>query len=243
VLNREQANSQIAKNIGSHGYHFYIIAGGAVPRYAYTIGLSASPVSSELIFAGAYRYLAAEVEEILRVVVAHLLGSGERSSGGMDIGVLRTFSLRAVHKCWVDALAFGAMDYYSNPEIAFLQIVPDDDGRSIDVPDMRRPLKEGESSPWQWLWQDWSYPIPEGSTAATEIAVLEGKTVTEAGRWEPDGWELFAGDASLVDKSNVRVVPIGTLVAADATLLPILELEVGKAMWRSDVDGEWHEWN
>ena len=46
---------------------------------------------------------------------------------------------------------------------------------------------------WGWLAEDWNYPVPEKSIAATNLDALRGKPITEVMRWEEEEWEMFAG--------------------------------------------------
>jgi len=39
----------------------------------------------------------------------------------------------------------------------------------------------------------------------------------------------------------MRVVPLGTLVAADPSLVAVVNLDVGAGLWRDEVS-EWHPW-
>jgi len=71
---------------------------------------------------------------------------------------------------------------------------------------------------------------------------LRGERVTEAARWESDQWELFAGPGPDVTPDQVRMVPLATLLAIDATLQPVVQLDVGRALWRDDQGGDWQAW-
>lgn len=65
--------------------------------------------------------------------------------------------------------------------------------------------------------------------------------MTEACRWEDDYWELFAGVGPDVPREETRIVELGTMLAADPSLAPIRDLEVGGGIWRED-GSEWHVW-
>ncbi|HEV2960515.1 MAG TPA: hypothetical protein VG649_01720, partial [Candidatus Angelobacter sp.] len=65
----------------------------------------------------------------------------------------------------------------------------------------------------------------------------------EVMRWEEDDWEIFAGDGPDVPKHELRVAPLGTLVAADESLVPVVHLAIGEGLWRdADPGSEWHAW-
>ena len=96
---------------------------------------------------------------------------------------------------------------------------------------------------WRWLREPWTYPVPDDSTAVTNLAALRGERITEASRWEVDEWEMFAGAGPDVPQDEMRVVPIGTLVAADESLAPVVHLAVGEGLCRDPEPGsEWHPW-
>jgi hypothetical protein len=135
----------------------------------------------------------------------------------------------------------GAFDYYQKREIPALQIIPDKEHWTIDVPDMTAPWSATLEPVWRWQREVWTYPVPKEATATTDLAALRGKRVTEAVRWEEDHWELFAGAGPDVSKDELRVVLLGTLVAADPSLMAVINLEVGAGLWRDDIS-EWHPW-
>lgn len=69
--NKEEWLKLIASNIEQSGHHITMVKGGTCPRFAYTIGLSAS-VSIELVFAGGIELMADEVMVVLNQVSQHL---------------------------------------------------------------------------------------------------------------------------------------------------------------------------
>lgn len=75
------------------------------------------------------------------------------------------------------------------------------------------------------------------------FAALRGAPITEAARWEPDQWELFAGPGPDVRKEDVRAIPLGTLIGVDPSLDEVVRMDVGRALWR-DVDDlkKWQIW-
>ena len=95
---------------------------------------------------------------------------------------------------------------------------------------------------WQWKHVPWSFSAPRSSTAATNLAALRGERVTEAARWEEDQWELFAGEGPEVLEDEVRLVPLGTLLGADPSLLAVTSLPIGGALIRDPDEGEWEPW-
>ena len=74
------------------------------------------------------------------------------------------------------------------------------------------------------------------------LKALQGEPITELMRWEKDEWEMFAGPGPEVQKEDTRVVSLGTILGIDNTLLPAVDLETGKGLWRTDRDSEWQNW-
>jgi hypothetical protein len=60
-------------------------------------------------------------------------------------------------------------------------------------------------------------------------------------RWEEDEWELFSGPGPDIPKDELRVVPLGTLIASDSSLDRIVKLSVGTGLRREGMS-EWHPW-
>jgi hypothetical protein len=95
---------------------------------------------------------------------------------------------------------------------------------------------------WKWLEIAWEFPVSPKSEAVTNLDALRGGTVTEVMRWEATNWELFSGAGPDVEKSDIRKVPLGILLGHDATLECIVNLEIGRGVWREGKDHEWHSW-
>jgi hypothetical protein len=230
----------IERNIRQHGFHIYSIGASSTPRFTYTIGIHDTH-GAELVLAGGLYYSVAEVGRIIHAIRAGLV-AGAPCSATFSVDTLGTFTLRAAHPSWTRALLLGALDYYSVPDIAAYQIVPDAAHTTIDVPDMRLAWSATTEPVWQWLHEAWRHPVPETSIAMTHLAVLRGARITEVMRWEEDEWEMFAGDGSTVSDEDARVVPLGCLVASDPSLLPIVDLAVGEGLWRDATTGAWNAW-
>ena len=137
----------------------------------------------------------------------------------------------------------GALDYYKVGFINTLQIVPDKEHWTIDVPDLSRPFDAEDQPVWRWLNQDWLLPVPAESSAVTNLDALRGQVLTEVARWEPDQWEMFAGAGPDVVSEDIRVVPLCVLVGNDDSLHKIVStLGVGEAVWRDAEEKVWHPW-
>lgn len=237
---RKQALDQIQGNISRRGHHVYVVSGGATPRFAYTIGVSES-IGLELILAGAVFYMKDEVLTIVNDIAAQL--KAHRDQKVFEVAGQGSFTLREVHASWTTALLLGALDYYRVRDVPALQIVPDEAHWTVDVPNLTAPWSATTAPVWRWLHAPWTYPIPTDSTATTDLAALRGERVTEAMRWEEDEWEIFAGDGPDVPKDEIRVVPLGTLLGADESLVPIIKLSRGEGLLRDhDPNSCWRPW-
>jgi hypothetical protein len=235
---RRRALNDIRENIARSGQHIYMVMGDTTPRFAYTIGVSES-VGVELILAGAVFYMRDDVPKIIHSTVAHLRAARDREP--VEVAGLGSFTLRNVDSSWARELMLGVFDYYQKKDIPALQIVPDQDHWTIDVPNMSIPWSVAEEPVWKWLREPWTYPVREDSTAITDLAALRGDRVTEACRWEEDEWELFAGAGPDVPKDEMRMVALGTLLAADPSLERVVSLTIGTGLWRDD-GSDWHPW-
>lgn len=231
----------IKSNIENHKYHLTTVNSTLEPRYAYTIGLSVL-FDFELIFAGGAIYLKDELSLIFDAIVEELSNDKSISSRNISVGSLGSFSLCTVDSSWSKLMMLGVFDYYKTDHITALQIIPDSGHSTLDIPDMTKDLNRSLDPVWQWLIRKWDYAAPEDSTVVTNIKALLGEVITEVMRWEDNAWEMFAGDGSEVQKDDVRVVSLGTILGIDRTLLPVINLDVGKGLWRESVKSDWNNW-
>jgi hypothetical protein len=236
---KAEALEIIERNIADFGHHIYLVTGEASPRFAYTIGLS-STVGSELLLAGASFYSADQVRQIINRIGDVLKQSGDVSK--VDLDELGTFTLKKASPEWIESLMLGAVQYYSGKSVSAWQVLPDEDHWTVDVPKLHESPTAAANRPWTWFFEKWPYRVPRHSIAMTNLAALKGATITEAARWEETEWELFAGPGPDVKREDARVVPLGVLLGADATLRAVVDLEVGGALWRDDEGGDWNVW-
>ena len=237
-LTRQAALERIRDNIARHGHHVYTISGGGpLPRYVYTVGLS-ERIGAELILAGAIFFMADDTRRIINTIATDW-ASGKKSYA---IDSLGRFSLRKADFSWTSGLMLGAVDYYGNTSINAWQVVPEPACWTLDIPDMCKPWSADEEPVWQWMRVPWTLSVPSSSNAVTDLAALRGGRVTEAARWEEDEWELFSGDSSNLPEEEARIVPLGTLLSVDSSLIPIVTLPVGSALIRDSDEGEWEQW-
>ena len=231
----------ISENIERVGHHVAVVQQSTVPRFGYTIGLKNS-VGFELILAGGSIFLLDELIEIMNSIARNCKERVFSSSHNIKAGSHGVFALRRSHASWVEMLMLGAIDFFDDPAIETYQIRPDPAHITIDVPDFAVAWSPQREPAWRWLRESWELPIPSTSTALTSLAALRGERITEASRWELDEWEMFAGSGPDTPSDEVRVVPIGTLLAVDGTLESVISLDVGKSLWRDANDTEWNEW-
>jgi hypothetical protein len=242
MTNRTEFFSRIRANIDSNGYHVTLVSSACLPRYAYTIGCK-EIFGSELIFAGGEYYSKSDISTIIDQIIIELKKtSADWQSISLSIDSLGSFSLSKVDQSWSKLLALGVFDFYDQEEIQTLQILPDQEHRTFDIPDMSIEFNVASQPVWQWLIREWDYPIPSNSTAVTNLKVLYGEKATEVMRWEAGEWEIFSGAGPDVPKKDMRVVPLAILIGIDKSLEPVIHLEIGKGFWRDSNELVWNNW-
>jgi hypothetical protein len=241
-LDKASARQLIERNIATSGYHVYIVGGGALPRFAYTIGVSGT-LGAELVLAGSLFFSNKDAKEIIDTA-RNRLAATRKLDGNVSVGGLGTFTLRKTHPSWTSSLLLGAIDYYKDARttVSAYQLVPDSEHDSLDTPRLDLEWSIKRDPAWRWLNEPWPYPVPSDSTAMTNLNALRGSPVTEATRWEEDHWEMFAGAGPDVAQEDARQVPLGVLLALDPSLKPVTDLQVGAGLWREDADADWNVW-
>jgi hypothetical protein len=231
----------VQSNIDRYGYHITIVGGAIEPRFAYSIGLS-TQFNFELVFPGGIYYLKEQVLQIFDEIIDNLKAGSWILDQRITIDTLGEFSLSPVHLSWSKMMLLGVFDFYKKADMQAYQIVPDAIHFTYDIPDMSREWSVSTEPVWQWLNRKWPYKVPESSTVTTNLDALQGEPITELMRWEEGEWEMFAGSGPDVQKSDMRVVSLGTILGIDNTLLPAVDLEIGKGLWRTDRDSKWENW-
>ena len=231
MMEKSEFLRRISLNIASFGYHVTVVTGGALPRYAYTIGCK-DTVGAEFAFAGGEYYSQAQVGEILRAIVSFANQEPNLPHLSMPVGSLGSFSVVQADTSWSKLLLLGAFDYYNQADVPVWQIVPDGNHRTLDIPDMSQVFEAAFQPVWQWLTREWNYPIPSGSMALINLPVLFGEKATEVTRWEKDDWEIFSKAGPDVQKEDIRMVPLGVLIGLDKALERTAYLPIGKGIWR-----------
>lgn len=226
---------RIRANIDHHGVHVTLVGASRTPRFLYTIGLGPR-TGAELIFAGGAWFSKAEAQRVVDTCAA------APAVDRVEVPDLGAFEVRPVHPSWVRVLLLGACDLYAGSEVRALQLVPEAGHWTVDVPDLSRALAPGSEPIWRYLTEPWDLPVGQDATAVTNLEALRGAAVTEAMRWELDQWELFAGPGPEVVPEEARCVPLVTLLGADPSLRAIVDLAVGRGLWREGAGEPWHDW-
>lgn len=229
MLQRSDLFARIRSNINKFGYHVTVVTGGALPRFAYTIGFSTT-LGAAFIFAGGEFYSQSQVREIMAANISVVSTAADWLTQTIQTDSLGHFSLVKVHASWATLLVLGSFDYYNQSTLPVWQIVPDAAHHTLDVPALAQPFDEAVQPIWQWLTRKWAYAIPVESMAVMNLLVLRGAKATEVMRWEETDWEIFAGAAPDISKADMRMVPLDTLLGIDASLQVAVDLEVEKGL-------------
>lgn len=231
---------KIQSNIEKFGCHIYLILGSSSPRTIYTIGLN-HELRYELIFAGAAFYSNDEAVEIVNKISKQKIHFN-KSECYINLGQHGNFILRKIDQSWIDILMLGAIDYFENNSFNSYQIIPVDEFKTIDVPDMSQVFDTKLEPIWKYEQVNWDLQISKESIAITDLDALRGKHITEAVRWEDQQWEMFSCSGPDVLKEDVRLVPLSTLVAFDPSLVHVTELDLEEGVWRESKDDKWIDW-
>lgn len=242
---RHRMLERIRSNIHNHGRHIYAVAAGSSPQFLYTIGLYEKS-GLELLFAGGALFEKRAIASVLNRA-AHLIEEGEDPSTlRMEINELGPLRCVKVDQSWVSRLLLGALDYYDRPELPVWQLVPEDaEKASIDIPDTALPFSETAHPVWRWLDKDCPDDLCRDFVAVTDLDMLLGYAASEVMRWEASEWEIFSGEKPECESATYRV-PLATLLAFDTSLLPALDLAVGRGLIREfnseGSAGPWEPW-
>ena len=228
----------IELSIDKHGYHVTVVGAGIVPRFAYSIGLYRL-FEFELVFPGGIWYMKDQVLQIFYTIFDSLKLDKNTLSKSIAVKDLGNFSFLPVDQSWSKLMTLGVFDFYQQPNVQVYQILPDSEHSTLDIPDMSKEWSVSTSPVWRWLNDKWTYNVPEASTVATNLSALQGEQITELMRWEEDEWEMFAGSGPDVRQEDARIIPLATILGIDNTLLPALDLKIGKGLWRTDGDSAW----
>jgi hypothetical protein len=242
MLQRSDFLAQIRSNIAQTGYHVTVVTGGALPRFAYTIGCTTT-LGAEFILAGGEFYSQNQISEIIAVTISRTTTQLDWADLVVRLGSLGNFSLVKAAMSWSKLLLLGAIDYYPQTDLQVWQIVPDQAHHTLEIPAMAQAFEAATQPVWQWLVRPWEYPIPRQSMAITNLAVLAGAKATEVTRWEEAEWEIFFGAGPDIPKAAMRIVPLGTLLGIDPSLELAIHLDIEEGLWRDPVALDWNTWS
>lgn len=232
--------ASIRRNIDDFGHHVNLVSQGVVPRNAYTIGLN-SKLGFDFTIAGSSVFIQDQIFEIIESFVYISNYSPIEIGRAVEIDNYGKFLTRICDSSWVELICNGAVAIYGSPT-CFLQIFPEGDNLTIDVPDLSQVWDAKKQPVWQWLKRPWHYRVPAASTATTNIAALRGSRITEAARWAEDEWEMFAGAGPDIPDEDIRIIPLSTLLGHDPSIADVMEVKIGEGIWRDKGEQSWHKW-
>jgi len=235
-------NDQIRANINRFGRHIYTVVGKSSPRFSYTIGLR-EKTGFELVLAGGVNLPSSIVAQLLNLVAVELEAGTDPTVSVEPHG---KFHLEPVDPSWVNQLLLGALDYYQGAEIRALQVVPEPDRLTIDIPKMSEPYRPNAHPVWKWLDAPWPFSVAPDCATTTNLDALLGYAVTELMRWGEDEFEMFSGSGPDTPREHLYQVPLCLLVAFDPSLERALSLPIGTGLFReyqADAAGPWMPWN
>lgn len=236
---KEEFFKIIEKNINEHCYQVTLVNGGQNPNFAYTIGLY-KKFGFELVIAG--QYISVKTyEDTFDLVVKELETTSIINLINLNKVLNKSeVELLEMHSSWKKRMILGTYDYYSIDDVNAFQIKPRN-GRFLDVPDMSK-IWDVNCPIWCWLDKKWDFPIPDTAHVVTNVQFLKSETITEIMRWSEDYWEMFVGATPDVLDEDVRILPFGTMVGIDDSLMIASNLKNENGLWRENKDEEWKNW-
>lgn len=240
-MNKEQFLNLIKSHIEQFGYHITIVAGNSpLPKYCYTIGICERS-EFELAFVGGGLFKTDEIKLIIDTIFEKLNAEIIDVNEIFKIENLGTFKLCQIDQSWSSLMFDGIFDYYKK-NVPVYQIMPDDDHETLEIPDMSKEFLVHNEPVWQYLVNEWNWPVDQNAIAYTDLDALFGKPILELMRWEPLEWEMFSSDGTKIPTDKKRAISIGTMIGIDPTLEKVLYLELEKGLWREDENSEWNDW-
>jgi hypothetical protein len=240
-MDRNTFLQKIQSNIYTHGYHVTSVAGSILPRFVYTIGCR-DLFGADLVFCGGEGYSQNNVTRIISEMVAWLKTGVDWRTVSLQAPGLGSFTLSEVDSSWSKLMTLGIYDVYNTDQAVVLQILPDQQHWTLEIPNTSKQFNAESEPVWQWLVKEWDYPIPSKSSVVTNLKVLYGEKATEVMRWEEDEWEIFSEAPSDIPKDEMRAIPLAILLGIDKSLEPAVHLQPGKGLWRDADELVWNDW-
>lgn len=239
----KQVLKDIEKVIKEYGYFRYNVIKELTPDYSYTIGLT-DKLGFELIVGGmCFFQTNNQLQFIFDSIAEQLFEKNEIKE--FNLKEFGNFKLINVDDSWISLLMLGALDYYRNSKLKAFQIISTDmDKLTLDTPDMSKKWSSNNII-WKYLDDNikWEYTIPKNSRAFTNLNALRGERLTEFFRYEPDEWEIFAGNGLLEAKESIRIVPISVIFGLDNSIVDFINDPIGKGKFRDSSDKGNDTWN
>lgn len=234
-MEREEFLKIIRNNIEKNNFHITLVKNGQHPEYSYSIGLL-EKIGFELILAGGF--VSEEDNELVFNEIYEKLEIDKRIKN-FNISNNKKFSLNVVDYTWSKKLMLGVYDYYNLSNMKVFQIIPEN--KTLDVPDMSNEWNNQDSI-WKWIDLDWNLNAPFNSFVITDIYAMKGDLITELTRWEENEWEMFSMPGPDLDKDEIIIVPLGTILGIDKSLINCLDLKIGEGLWRESKEEGWNNW-
>lgn len=240
-MNKTEFLNLIKSHIEQFGYHITIVSGNSpLPKYFYTIGICERS-EFELAFVGGIIYKTDEIKLIINTIFERLKDGIIKADENLEIENLGNFRICPIDHSWSSLMFNGIFDYYKK-DVPVYQIMPDDNHKTLEIPDMSKEFVVSKEPIWQYLVDEWNWPVDQNAIAFTDIDALFGKPILELMRWEPLEWEMFSSDGTKIPTDKKRAVSLGTMIGIDSTLTKALYLELEKGLWREDENSEWNHW-
>lgn len=245
VSERQRMLELIRRNIQNHGRHIYAVAPGCAPQFFYTIGLYEMS-GFELLFAGGAIFDKRSIASVLNQAARLIEEGAEPAKIRLHSEALGPVRCVKTDPSWVSGLLLGALDYYNLSSLPVWQLIPENvEKLSIDIPDTAEPFSEAGHPVWRWLEKECPYDVLKDSVAVADLDMLLGYAASEVMRWETSEWEVYSGEKPESEASTYRV-PLASLLAFDPSLLPVIDLPVGRGLLRefdeAGVAGPWEPW-
>jgi len=210
---------EISDVIKNKGYYICSVFQEACPRFSYTIGLYQT-LGYELVVAGLCLIDVNDVPNLIKCAV-----NGEEYIESLS-GSTLPVELRDADSTWATAMARWAVRYYNSENIRLKQILVGDN-LTIDTPNMRYSYNDIINNPWQYLVEDWPYPVPENSQAYCDSGIISGEKILSISRYEDDYWEISSG---IGFDSRAKILPIAVIMEKFGLDTEIISMENGTAI-------------